>query len=144
MASYCVPERAGVGSFCLPRQFFLFPFTYGTAFVAPFTSIFLYGLKYGLFYSIFMKSCTCYLRIYCRLLFCIYLPTYYIFYVPWTELSSAYRTTNDNISGQTGPRTLRYFHMLCVKADTRRSRPPLAARRLAAIVCGAEGDVADT
>lgn len=29
--------------------------------------------------------------------------------------------------------------MLCVKADTRRSRPPLAARRLAAIVCGAEG-----
>lgn len=59
--------------------------------------------------------------------------------MPWTELSSAYRTANDSLSGQTGPRTLSYFHMLCVKADTRRSRPPLAARRLAAIVCGAEG-----
>lgn len=79
MASYCVPERASVGSFCPPRQFFLFWFTHGTAVVAPFTSIFLYGLKYDLFYSIFMKSFTCYLRIYSRLLFCIYLPMYYIF-----------------------------------------------------------------
>lgn len=71
MASYC--------SFCLLRQFFLFVFTRGTAVVAPFSSIFLYGLKYGLFYSIFMKSFSCYLRIYSRLLFCIYLPMYYIF-----------------------------------------------------------------
>lgn len=72
MASYCVPEL-------LPSEtvFSLFVHT-STAVVALF-SIFLYGLKYGLFYSIFMKSFTCYLRIYSRLLFCIYLPMYYIF-----------------------------------------------------------------
>lgn len=95
-------------------------------------------LKSGLFYSIFMKSLICYLRIYSRSSLCIYLCTIFV-YVPWTEVSSAYRTTNECIADQTCSGTLRCLHMLCVKVDTRRSHPPLTAGRLAAIVCGAEG-----